>query len=193
MTSEEYLRRLKRALANHPDSADIASDIAEHFAAGMAAGRGESLIAASLQTPERLARAYRAKEFARNSRPLPGIGQSIRLLWHTLADRFCRLSGKKRRRIITLAGAACLALLFLAGYTAANHRSAAILDSSGLRLQLPLPPAFSYLMATGFILGSIALIVVVPSSLRRAGLKARKYLLEHDPASDGTEHTGESG
>jgi len=60
VNSDDYLRRLRLALADHPERDDIVGDIAERFSSGVASGRSEAQIAARPQSPERLARAYRA-------------------------------------------------------------------------------------------------------------------------------------
>jgi uncharacterized membrane protein len=63
MTRAQFLSRLKNGLAGLPDGevADILADYDSHFSDGVAAGRSEDDVAASLGDPLRLARELRAE------------------------------------------------------------------------------------------------------------------------------------
>jgi hypothetical protein len=184
VNSNDYLRRLKLALADHPERDDIVGDIAEHFSSGVASGRSEAQIAARLQAPERLARAYRAQALARNGRPFPGIVLSLRLLRAASADRFRRLPPLRRFRVSALAVSAFLALVALA--LAMFGRSPTVLVGGEAELRLPAPPAQWYLLALIAIVGGIAALIAAWAGLRRAGGRAREYLLKSDPTAGNT-------
>lgn len=87
MTEQEFLDRLSRKLRKYDCREEALGDMREHFMDGKHAGRTESKIAASLGSPEHIAREYILQELAKKSKEKPGFSESILLLWNMLSDR----------------------------------------------------------------------------------------------------------
>lgn len=83
MTRLEFLDTLRRRLAGLPPAEidDLVADYAQHFADGMAAGRGEAEIAAALGDPMRLARELRAEAGFRRWETDPTAGNFFAVLF----------------------------------------------------------------------------------------------------------------
>ena len=92
MTKTEFLRVLERSLSGSPQvKAEIIGDYEEHFRMGLAAGKTEEGIAASLGDPKAIAKAYHADTLVEKARTEKSAGNIVRAAFAVISLSFFNL------------------------------------------------------------------------------------------------------
>jgi len=178
MDRKSYIERLRRGLGGLAARGEIVADIDEHFMAGIAAGRSEAELAASLGSPESLAREFRASALARRSGDAPGLLRSLRLTAYGIADR---MPAAAAVCVMATLGLGAAALILGALYAAARGFAEAtgmLVPIAEGRAAVPPPPAAAILASLGFALAGLSGILGLALLVLRSGRKAGRYFIE---------------